>query len=61
MPKDVAPCKCLSIIPLDSVIKAKKKFYPQTFFGRMQMWTKEDKNGEPSWLWFRKTFVWWVW
>ena len=30
MPKQKAPCKCLSIIMLDSVIKAKKKYYPQT-------------------------------
>ena len=27
--KKKAPCKCLSIIMLDSVIKAKKKYYPQ--------------------------------
>ena len=30
MPKEKAPCKCLSIIVLDSVIEAKKKYYPQT-------------------------------
>ena len=30
MPKEKAPCKCLSTIMLDSVIKAKKKYYPQT-------------------------------
>ena len=30
MPKEKAPRKCLSIIMLDSVIKAKKKYYPQT-------------------------------
>ena len=29
MPKEKAPCKCLSIIILDSVIRAKKKYYPQ--------------------------------
>ena len=29
MPKEKAPCKCLSIM-LDSVIKANKKFYPKT-------------------------------
>ena len=29
MPKEKAPCKCLSIIMLDSVIKANKKYYPQ--------------------------------
>ena len=30
MPKEKAPCKCLSIITLDSVIKANKKYYLQT-------------------------------
>ena len=30
MPKEKAPCKCLSIIMIDSVIKANKKCYPQT-------------------------------
>ena len=30
MPKEKAPCKCLSIIIIDSVIKASKKYYPQT-------------------------------
>ena len=30
MPKEKAPCKCLSIIMLDSVIKSKNKYYPQT-------------------------------
>ena len=30
IPKEKAPRKCLSIIMLDSVIKAKKKYYPQT-------------------------------
>ena len=31
MPKEKAPCKYLSIIMIDSVIKANKKYYPQTF------------------------------
>ena len=31
MPKEKSQCKCLSIIILDSVIKANKKYYPQTF------------------------------
>ena len=31
MPKEKAPCKCLSIIMLDSVIRANKKYYSQTF------------------------------
>ena len=30
MPKEKSPGKCLSVIMLDSVIKAKKKYYPQT-------------------------------
>ena len=30
--KENAPCKCLSIIMLDSVIKAKRKYYPETLF-----------------------------
>ena len=30
MPKEKAPCKCLSIIMIDSVIKANKKYYSQT-------------------------------
>ena len=31
IPKENAPCKCLSIM-LDSVIKAKKMYYPLTLF-----------------------------
>ena len=30
MPKQKAPCKCLSIIMLDSIIKANKRYYSQT-------------------------------
>ena len=30
MAKEKAACKCLSVIMLESVIKAKKKYYPQT-------------------------------
>ena len=30
MPKENAPCTCLLIIIIDSVIKANKKYYPQT-------------------------------
>ena len=29
MPKEKAPCKFLSMIMIDSVIKANKKYYPQ--------------------------------
>ena len=32
MPKEKAPCKSLSIIMIDSVIKGNKKYYPQTLF-----------------------------
>ena len=31
MPREKAPQKCLSIVMLDSVIKANKKYYPQKF------------------------------
>ena len=31
MSKEKAPCKCLSVIMIDSVIKSNKKYYPQTF------------------------------
>ena len=30
MPKGKAPCKCLSIIMIDSVFSVNKKYYPQT-------------------------------
>ena len=42
MPKEKAPCKCLSIIMLDSVIKAKKKYYPQA--------TLEEFKYEQKWI-----------
>ena len=31
VPKEKVPCKYLSIIMLDSVVKSDKKYYPQTF------------------------------
>ena len=31
MPEEKALCKCLSIIMLNSVIKANKRYYPQKF------------------------------
>ena len=31
MPKEKVPCKCLSIIVLDSVIESDEKYYPQIF------------------------------
>ena len=30
MPKEKPPCKCLSIIMIDSVIRVNKKYYPET-------------------------------
>ena len=30
MPKEKAPCKCISILLIDSVIKTNKMYYPQT-------------------------------
>ena len=35
MPKEKAPCKSLSIIMLDSVIKGKEKVLPLKTLGRM--------------------------
>ena len=33
-PKEKGACNCLSIIMLDSVIKVKKKYYPQILLGQ---------------------------
>ena len=40
MPKEKIPCKCLSIMMLDPVIKAKKKYYPQTLL-KERKYTKQ--------------------
>ena len=37
MPKEKTLCMCLSIIMLDSVIKAKKKYYPQALLEECNM------------------------
>ena len=42
MLKEKAPCKCLSIIMIDSVIKANKKYYPQTLLEECKY--TQDKN-----------------
>ena len=57
MPKEKAPCKFLSIIMLDSVIKANKmlKVLLSNTLRRMQIYTRKDKNWEPVWSWFRKS------
>ena len=44
MPKEKVPCKSLSIIMLDSVIKAKKKYYPQTFLGECKYMQEKIKT-----------------
>ena len=44
MPKEKAPCKYLSIIMIDSVIKANKKYYPQTLLEECN--TRKIKNRE---------------
>ena len=43
MPKEKAPCKCLLIIIIDSVIKANKKYYPQTFLEECKYIQKKIK------------------
>ena len=48
MSKEKVPCKCLSIITLDSVIKANKKYYPQTLLEECKyVQEKIKKPGEP--------------
>ena len=55
LPKEKVPCKCLSIIMLDSVIKSKKKYYPQTLLeeckyeqGKIKMKNLIDDDLEKS-------------
>ena len=48
MPKEKAPCKCLSIIMLDSVIKANKKYYPQTLLEEFKYVQEKIKTGNYS-------------
>ena len=57
MPKEKAPCKCLSIIMIDSVIKANKKYYPQTLLEeckyiqekiKIENYIKEDLENSES-------------
>ena len=46
MPKEKAPCKCLSIIMLDSVIKANKNYYPQTLLEERNKYVQEKIKTE---------------
>ena len=43
MPKERAPCKSLLTIMLDSVIKAKKSYYPQTLLEECKYELKKIK------------------
>ena len=43
MPKEKPPCKCLSIIKLDSVIKVKKNYYRQTLLEECKYEPKKIK------------------
>ena len=43
IPKEKAPCKCLSIIMIDSVIKANKKYYPQKLLEEFKYIQKKIK------------------
>ena len=45
MSKEKVPCKCLSIIMLDSVIKAAKKYYPQTLLEECKYVQEKIKTG----------------
>ena len=47
IPKENASYKCLSVIMLESVIRANKKCYPQTLLEEIKIWNKKEKNGEP--------------
>ena len=44
IPEEKEPCKCLSIIMLDSVIKVNKKYYPQTFLEECKYVQEKIKN-----------------
>ena len=44
MPKEKEPCNCLSIIMLDSVLKAKKKYYLQTLLEECKYEQKRIKT-----------------
>ena len=43
VPKEKTPCKSLSVIMLDFVIKVRKKYYPQTFLEECKYRAKRIK------------------
>ena len=46
MPKERIPCKCLSIIMINSIIKANKKYYPQTLLEEFKYLQEKIKKTE---------------
>ena len=44
MPKEKEPCKCLSIIIIDPVIKSNKKYQPQTLLEECKYVQEELKT-----------------
>ena len=44
MPKQKAPCKCLLIIMIDSVIKANKKYFQQILLEECKEYKKKQKS-----------------
>ena len=61
MPYEKALCKCLSITMLDSVTKAKKKYYPQTLLEECKYEHEKIKMENLIDDDLEKSFVWWVW
>ena len=47
IPKENASYKCLSLIMLDSFIRANKKYYPRTLLEECKYEIKKEQNGEP--------------
>ena len=52
IPKEKAPCKCLSIIILDSAITANEKYYPQTLLEEYKYVQEKIKWVWRVWWWF---------
>ena len=43
IPKENAPCKCFSLITIDSVMNVNKKYYPQTLLGECKYEISNNK------------------
>ena len=56
IPEEKLPCKCLSVIMLDSVIESYEKYYPQW----MQICRRKDKIWELYWWRIRWWLWWWI-